>query len=371
MRVPLHIRSGKYRMIYPQGAHVFRLHIFAVLISLAFATGATASPVPASAIPPETPAAEALPLGTLFPADATEADCPPGFACSGFEVTCPGVTSNAPGYIAIGGANASSRGLVVFFTGGSGMGWWSGRNPDLLAFTDELRSRGYTIVQVRWGTNWLESSPGNTAGTSHLACRPATVIHHIHDTIYAPLELSPAVGECGFCITGNSGGATQSGYALSHYGLETILDGVFPTGGPPHSVMAKSCLGEEGYGYQLDTREFLDRGFGFFDGQGPCARQDPSYTSRWNEESVSTGGSDYYHPQTRIHFICGERDLQMQIVGGDYVARLRSAGTPFISVSIAPDTPHNIRTPEGLELLKQAILGAAASPSRRRPARLP
>lgn len=332
------------------------LRLFLMLLSMLYGTTAASAAV--------------LPLGSFLPTDAIEPDCPAGFSCSAFEVACSEVSDAAPGFLAIAGATGTPRGLIVFFTGGSGMGWWSRNDRDLLAFTDDLRSLGFAIAQVRWATNWLESSPGNQAGTAHLGCRPATLIRHIHDTMYAPLNLSPQTGECGFCITGNSGGATQVGFALSHYGLDSILDGVFPSGGPPHSAMAKSCLGEEGYDYELDTRQFLDRGFGFFDGNGPCARRDPSFIPRWNEESVASGDNDYFHPNTRIHFLFGQTDHRQQIVGGDYVTRLRAEGTPFLNVTIVPNTPHNIRTPEGLAVLKEAILGTASSaPSRRRPAR--
>ena len=34
------------------------------------------------------------------------------------------------------------------------------------------------------------------------------------------------------CATGNSGGAMQVSFLLSHYGLEEILSAVVPTGGP-------------------------------------------------------------------------------------------------------------------------------------------
>jgi hypothetical protein len=213
------------------------------------------------------------------------------------------------------------------------------------------------VVQVRWKTNWLQSSPGNDAGTAHLGCRPATVIARIHQDLYLPLGVTPALGRCGFCITGNSGGSTQVSYALTHYGLEGLLDGVMPTGGPPHAALRKSCLGEPGYDYPLATRQFLDQAFGYFSGNGPCALRDAAFTPRWDAEAVATGGTDYHHPRTRVHFVIGASDTGMQVVSADYSGRLRSAGTPMLAVEIAPNTPHNVMsTVQGRAALMAAIL---------------
>lgn len=222
-----------------------------------------------------------------------------------------------------------------------------------------MRALGFTIVQVSWLNNWLESSPGNDAGQAHLGCRPATVIKYVYDTYYVPLGVRPShVGEAGFVITGNSGGASQVGYALTHYGLDEIVDVVIPTGGPPHSALAKSCTGVRGYHFDLGTRQFIDRGFGFFDGNGPAARQDPAFIPRWLEESHATGGNDYFHPRTRVHFIIGENDRGMQTIGGDYYNRLRSERTPFVAWEIAPNTPHLVVSTEaGRAALKNAIFG--------------
>ncbi len=313
-----------------------------------------------------------FPLGTIQPALATNAECPAGYTCSGFEVTCPSVTNPANGYLALAAhTQGTPRGLIMFFTGSRGTNWWSSR-PDAFALAEELRTLGFTIAQVRWEDSWLVSSPGNDAGTAHLGCRPATVIRHVYDNYYLPLGITLSrIGQAGFCITGNSGGASQVSYALSHYGLEDILNVVIPTGGPPHSALAKSLLnnpGEEGYGYSLDTRQFIDEGFGFFDGNGPGARQDPAFTPRWLAESIATGGSDYNHPTTRVHFIIGENDATgQQVVSSDYSNRLRNEGSPFVTVEIVPGTPHSIiSTAAGRAALKAAILADQGSPKRRR-----
>ena len=316
-------------------------------------------------------AAEPWPLGTFTLGSPVTTNVPPGFTAYSFTVSnCPRVTQPMNGTFGIAGPTqgSSPRGLVIFFTGGPGSEWWSEQQagpPELLrAFLEDLRAQGFTIVQVKWSGTWHHSSPGNDAGTAHLGCRPATVIKYIHDRYYLPMGIPRRRGQAGFCITGNSGGASQVGYALSHYGLESILDVVIPTGGPPHSVLEKCMLAAstDPYFYNEGTRARIDKGFGFFNNDGPGFRQDASFTPRWQEESVATGGSDYDHPMTRVHFIQGAQDRGMQTVGGDYYNRLRSEGTWFASWEIAPDTQHETyASASGRAALRAAILGTVVS----------
>jgi hypothetical protein len=304
---------------------------------------------------------QSLPLGVLTVTGTPSGDCPPGFTCTGFTVAAPGVTNNAPGWFAVAPHTAAEpRGMVVLFTGSGGQRWWTNGMSELLTFTEDLRAEGFTVVQVKWGTNWLESSPGNEAGQARLAARPATVIKYIHDAIYQPMNLPPRpVGDGGFVVTGNSGGASQVAYALSHYGLEDILDVVIPTGGPPHSNISRAVLetnpSEPGR-FSPQTRDFIDRGWGFFNGNGPAAQQDPAYRPKWDAASVGVGGRDFFHPNTRIHLIQGSNDLQMQALASDYHARLIQAGSPFVGWEIADNTPHaTYSTPEGRAAIWNAI----------------
>ncbi|MBA3633969.1 MAG: hypothetical protein H0W58_14345 [Acidobacteria bacterium] len=302
-----------------------------------------------------------FPLGTIQPASPS-ANCPDGYTCSGVQVTCPQVANSLRGTLAVAAhTQGNPRGLIMLFTGGPGSEWWTSQAPEVPALADELRAQGFTIVQAKWSNSWHDTAAGNDAGTARLGCRPATVIRYVYDNYYLPLGVTPArIGQANFCITGNSGGASQVSYALSHYGLENILNVVIPTGGPPHSALAKSMMNnpvEEGYWYPLGTRRTIDRSFGFLDGNGPGARQDPTFIPRWLEESISTGGSDYNHPRTRVHFIIGEQDQGMQTVSSDYSLRLRNEGSPFVTVEIAPGTPHSvIETAAGRAALKAAIL---------------
>jgi len=276
------------------------------------------------------------------------------------------VSNSIQGFWAIAPHQGAARGFVLFFTGGDGTNWWSAQVPELSALVDELRSLGFTVAQARWASSWLESSPGNDAGQAHLACRPATLIKFLHDSYYVPMGITnKQPGMAGFCISGNSGGSSQVGFALSHYGLDDILDVVVPTGGPPHSALAKSCMtnaDEQCYWFDLGTLEFIDRGFGIFNNNGPALRHDATFIPRWLEESVSTGGNDYFHPATRVNFVIGQNDPAMQCISSDYFNRLRTNGTPFLAYQIAPGTPHAVYSTDiGRTLIKAAILGLTLS----------
>ncbi|MDQ3389552.1 MAG: hypothetical protein M3483_08620 [Gemmatimonadota bacterium] len=312
---------------------------------------------------PERPDSATYSLGSLRTTSAMASDCPPGQSCQGIVVTCPGVTADAPAFVAVANPTGPPRGVVLFTTGGSGMGWvFRARSRE--ALLDQLLADGFRVVQLAWETNWLESSPGNDAGTARLGCRPATVVRWVYDQHFAPLGIARSSdGLCGFCISGNSGGATQSSYPLSHYGLEGILDAVIPTGGPPHAALTKACLrrpGEEAFWFADDTRNFIDRGFGYFEGSGPCFRSDAAFAPGWNQASVATGGTDYFHPNTRIHFLLGARDTPMHGPAGDYAARLRAEGTTRVTVEMVPNTGHAVGgTEEGQAAIRSAILAGS------------
>jgi hypothetical protein len=186
------------------------------------------------------------------------------------------------------------------------------------------------------------------------------MIKWIHDQRFVPLGV-PArpAGECGFCVTGNSGGASQISYALSFYGLETILDGVFPTSGPPHAAQDKGCLrrpGESLYFYGGNAA-IIDQAHGFTTTDGPCRRGDIGFLPRWLAESVDTGGQDFVHPATRLHFIHSDFDVPSTPHGLDYIARLRAAATPLLREQVIVGMPHRLQlSAAGLDALFNAFM---------------
>lgn len=307
-----------------------------------------------------------LPLGAVSSATGVDPRCPQEATCQAVVVRCPGVSRSARAFLAVELATASkTRGVVVFFSGARGTSYWStsgGRRSSATpteSFLATLRRDGFITIQVRWDDAWLVAPAGEQPGPARLACRPASVIKWVYQRFYVPLGLSPKVGRCGFCITGNSGGATQVSYALSHYGLDEIVDMVIPSGGPPHAALVKGCLADDPlYRFAGWAAAVIDASYGITGDDGPCSRKDASFLARWREDAVDTGGSDYRHLKTRVAFVFGEYDESGGPThGNDYLRRLRAAGSPLVSLVTVPGMGHGIaRSPDGLSVVRNLLL---------------
>jgi len=254
----------------------------------------------------------------------------------------------------------AALGVIVFYSGRTGQEWWSTGTGISGDFLVDLRARGFWTIQVEWLDSWLVSPPGEDAGSAHTACRPATVTQWIHDNIYLPLGLDPGPGQCGFCITGNSGGSSQVAYSTSFFGQDRILDAVIPTSGPTHAAEAKGCmrtLGEEHYYYESGETMNIDRSSGFETG-GPCASHDATHVSRWNAESVDTGANDLFYPRTRVVIILGADDCSdAPAHASDYEKQLVASGTPYLDMPVITAMGHKLQdSASGLDSLRNAIL---------------
>ena len=117
-------------------------------------------------------------------------------------------------------------------------------------------------MQLKWLGGWLIGTPGEEEGHVRLACRPATVARWVYDNLH---ETEPAAA---YCAAGNSGGAAQISYMLTHYGLEEVLDLIIPNGGPPMGRLDRACIPGDTASNPLwypsgwPTR-IIDAGFGF------------------------------------------------------------------------------------------------------------
>ena len=327
-------------------------------MAAAYASDSTTAGYPSDPGYPGDPGAR--PLGSFDDVGPGDTCASSASSCREFAVTCPELQERVSGEIEVRRATAPARGVVAFLSSAGGGGWWVDDVPDGDAFFNDLRSQGLTVVQVRWSRGWLFSVPGEDAGTARLGCRPATAIRWVHDTEYAPLGLSPPSGRCGFCLTGNSGGASQIAYALAFYGLDTILDAVVPTSGPPHADQAKGCLhdaGEESYWYSAEEVGGIDASYGYGGrSDGPCPRHDRSWMTRWRAESVATGGADYVHPTTRVLFLLGGRDPgPSPAQAHDYFEALQRAGSPDVSLETESSMAHGLNS-TAMSRLRAALL---------------
>lgn len=331
-------------------------------------SGSTPAPGDATAPPIVTPGRKGpkpstrLELGNVTLQGGADPSCPDGYECTSFAVECPGVRRAGRGFFAAAPALAAPRGTVVLFSGGAGTQWWGEEATGTDRLLDELRVEGLEIVQVRWLSSWLVSSPGEAAGPARLACRPATIVRWLHEHRFLPLQTASArVGRCGFCVTGNSGGASQVSYGLSHYGLDAILDAVVPTSGPPHAALVKGCSGDmtdRGHLFHPQQTRVIDSSYGVLRGGGPCERHDPAYLDSWRADAVDTGGSDYTHPTTRVHVILGGQDSGVAPPHArDYALRLRRSASPMTTLEEVRAMSHRLQSsPEGLAALREALL---------------
>jgi len=228
-------------------------------------------------------------------------------------------------------------------------------------FIAQLAQDGLEVVIVSWQDSWLESAPGEEVGPARLACRSATAIRWVHDNLYQQLGAPKAAkGACGFCLHGNSGGASQVGYALSLYGLGGIVDAAVMSGGPPHAALAKGCLQEGDFAYAGTAVRHIDLSYGFPRGGGPCERQDQSFQANWDRDSLESAGGTYKLTHTRIVFlfVSGD-DTSGPAHGKVYLAKLQDAGSPYVSSQTITGTEHEIeRLPQGRDALEQALLAS-------------
>jgi hypothetical protein len=298
-----------------------------------------------------------LPLGTLTLTSGSPS-CAQGGSCRlGFQVDCPNLQQKADGTLIAAGPGSQPRGLVMGFVGTLGTGT-EGLSKQ---WVDDMVATGFEVVVVSWGdqTPWLQSAPGEQVGPKLLACRPATTIEWVHDNIFEPLGLpSTAEGVCGFCATGNSGGASQIAYAISFYGVANLLDAAVLTSGPPHTALDKACLGPDpGLQFDPDSASIVDLSYGFARSTGPCVAHDESFAETWLKDSVDSAGT-YSFPHTRVAFLFVQGDHTAAPFHGKlYLERLHAAGSPIVTDRTIPGTSHTIMTfPEGRQAVEDELL---------------
>ncbi|MDP9342157.1 MAG: hypothetical protein M3Q23_08670 [Actinomycetota bacterium] len=303
-----------------------------------------------------------LRLGTVEPGAITSHQCTTGFQCQAFSVTCSGLEQPARGLLEVQRPDGSPRGLVMYFSGQSGQSPWVTPSTDrvTLPFMQSMAQAGFVNVMVAWAEPWLLSAPGEQAGPARLACRAASLVRYVHDRVYAPLGVTPAPERCGFCLAGESGGASEVAYSLSHYGLAGMVDGAVMAGGMPFASIEKGCLKTTSpYYYGPTATGFVDAAYGFLPSQrGPCSSATASFRNRWIADSVNSPDAALSYPRTRLQIIVGGEDTSSGIpLGRDYIAALRTAGTPFLSVRTIPGLSHGVASaPAGLVAVRAALL---------------
>ena len=279
------------------------------------------------------------------------------------QVTCANVAAPARAIVKVGmPTEPPARGTVLIASGGGGTRLYEENYQQHgQRIVDGLRSAGFHTAQLQWVDGWLMASPGEEAGHARLACRPATVARWVYENIHQQLP------ELAYCATGQSGGAAQISYMLTHYGLDQVLDAVVPTGGPPMGRLDLSCLrddpdnevmrlGLENDGFPADR--LIDEGFGYPpDGSGPCAQGDYAFRDQLREASVASGYGDYFYPGTFVWFVQGENDEPNIRRGLTYHDLLIENHSPMVRVDVLPNVVHGVpRTPQGADKILDILI---------------
>jgi hypothetical protein len=138
--------------------------------------------------------------------------------------------------------NPGNSGTVVFFSGAAGRGYWaSDTNPGFPLESHLLQkhlstgNNDFKIVEIKWADAWNHGDDQHMIGPARLACRVATVVSHLVTNPTYHVQQTPV------CATGQSGGASQLAFTLTHYGMESTYGGVIFTSGPPYADLELAC----------------------------------------------------------------------------------------------------------------------------------
>jgi len=220
--------------------------------------------------------------------------------CWGLNVTCPNVKAYAPydATVKVSKPSGRSLGTVIFITGGGGLYYYDTYFTYGTSLINTVVSAGYTTAQIVFDNpvdGWLTGPASDGNGPISLACLPATAMEWVYQN-----ELASGTP---LCATGNSGGSFAIAYALSQYGLDSILTLAEETSGPEFSRIDYGCAPSKQYsacaicgsGVQYESygltnaEDIVDPAYtGVVSGEpnGPCSE---------DYEGSTTYASELYH----------------------------------------------------------------------------
>jgi len=316
--------------------------LFAAILLVSCGGGASQVSTPP---PPPTPGGGANTLGSASSSPTTcpssTANPPVAGSCMNLTITCPQVADYSPVLLKVSTPATSSKGTVLFTTGGAGNDFYQDHFQFGSTAVADVVNASFTAVQIAFtagSTGWLTGPAAD--GPLTLSCRWATTAQWVHDNVRQP--------STAFCATGNSAGAGVIAYALARYGQGSIFDYVVPTGGPPFSridegcicngtMINTSCVGPVDPCYGLNANMFLDPAYE----NGHCSNHDTSDVPLWQKDSIlsSDGKSVLNYPNTRVHFIFGGLDTTPGIANA---ALWQQAITSQNDFECVQDAPHEI-----------------------------
>lgn len=275
--------------------------------------------------------------------------------------SCPGV-ADFQGELKISEPNGKVMGTVVLGTGGGGGSYYelTFGQPAITNVIQPLLAAGFRVIQRSWPgqDGWL-MGPG---GTSRLACRYATLLDAIHTNYQSP--------NTPLCISGNSGGSSEIGYVMAHYGMERIVDLAVPTSGPPHGRLDYGCLGSNDQAWLQACNGvktcgnscyfvgpapgLIDESYGL--GTTHCQSKDAAWAATFRDDSVWSTFASLDYPRTEMRFIYGGGDCSEAVpLGRVYANAVVSAKT----ITIVPNVQHALpaETAGAMQVYNDMIAG--------------
>ena len=266
---------------------------------------------------------DAEPLGKVT--SVATIDCGPGGVsgtCYSLNVSCPQVADQNV-IVKVAPAMGTPKGTVFTIGGGGSNGYFDTGYAYGAYIASSLENAGFTVAMLNFNDpnlGWL-TGPG---GARHLACRPATTIAWIHDSIHQGGMSAP------FCGVGESGGSSAIAYSLSHYGLGPILAMVEEAAGPPFARIDHGCICDQApivdpcaptpisscyYSVDNDVTGFIDTTYQAPLCSSAAATGDTTNAALFLSDSILSGPDAILaFPKTDVHFLMGTKDLTLAAV---------------------------------------------------------
>jgi hypothetical protein len=272
--------------------------------------------------------------------------------CYAVTLSCPGI-ADLNGYLWVNLPTGTPIGTVLLTGGANSEGLYA--DPNIYTYganvVNGLVEAGYITVQTSFGGVFTTAQPygwqTGPGGLRRVACRYPTLAQWVQQNIAAGSPM---------CATGNSAGAGLIGYAMAHYGGNSIFKMVEPTSGPPFSRLDYSCECNQpelpnpcGSGTLTqcvglkNAQDYIDPAYSTATAASTICSADESSHSTANaaqflSDSILSPEATLDYPNTYVHFAFGGMDTSSAPVMGQLWEEVitPTSGTGFACVADAP-----------------------------------
>jgi hypothetical protein len=244
-------------------------------------------------------------------------------------------------------------GTVLLTGGANSEGLYA--DPNIYTFgadvVNGLLVANYITVQTSFGGLFTTTQPSGwqtgPGGLRRVACRYVTLAKWVQANIGAASKP--------MCATGNSAGAGLIGYAMAHYGGNSIFTMVEPTSGPPFSRLDYSCecnqpdLADPCGGEPLsqcvglvNAQKYIDPAYA---APTICSADESSHSTanaaQFLSDSILSPEATLTYSNTYVHFVFGGQDTtSAPVMGQEWEEVITPASrTAFACVA---DAPHDL-----------------------------